>query len=75
MCKYTLSATISSLLRGLTLTENCIAKFSPKFLADRQPRLQRFLRAVMLHPEMGQGGEGSVIGQWVLDTSTQRNAR
>ncbi|GFZ43253.1 hypothetical protein JCM24511_00972 [Saitozyma sp. JCM 24511] len=42
------------------------AKFSPKFLEDRQPRLQRFLRTVMLHPEMGRAGEGSVIGQWII---------
>ncbi|WVR05677.1 hypothetical protein IAU60_002699 [Kwoniella sp. DSM 27419] len=41
------------------------AKFSPKFLEERQPRLQRFLRAVVLHPEMGKGGPGSIIGDWV----------
>ncbi|RSH92668.1 PX domain-containing protein ypt35 [Saitozyma podzolica] len=43
-----------------------MSKFSPKFLEDRQPRLQRFLRTVMLHPEMGRAGEGSVIGQWII---------
>jgi hypothetical protein len=42
------------------------AKFSPEFLEDRRPRLQRFLRTVMLHPEMGIGGEESVVGRWVL---------
>lgn len=43
-----------------------IAKFSPKFLEERQSRLQRFLRGVILHPEMGQGGSGSIVGTWVL---------
>nr|ODO02330.1 hypothetical protein L204_01063 [Cryptococcus depauperatus CBS 7855] len=42
------------------------AKFSPKFLEDRQPRLQRFLRGVMLHPEMGRGGSESIVGAWVI---------
>ncbi|ORY28632.1 Phox homologous domain-containing protein [Naematelia encephala] len=42
-----------------------LSKFNPDFLADRQPRLQRFLRTVLLHPEMGRGGQGSVVGGWV----------
>lgn len=46
-----------------------IAKFSQKFLEDRQVRLQRFLRTVMLHPEMGKGGERSVVGAWILGES------
>ncbi|WVO19724.1 uncharacterized protein IAS62_001014 [Cryptococcus decagattii] len=43
-----------------------IAKFSPEFLEERQFRLQRFLKAIILHPEMGQGGSGSIVGSWVL---------
>lgn len=42
-----------------------MSKFSPEFLEERRPRLQRFLRAVMLHPEMGVGGD-TVVGRWVL---------
>ncbi|KAK4684219.1 hypothetical protein P7C73_g5973, partial [Tremellales sp. Uapishka_1] len=48
------------------LADTTIAKFSAKFLAERQPRLQRFLKAVMLHPEMGAGGEGAVVSRWVV---------
>ncbi|CAD6578293.1 MAG: hypothetical protein TREMPRED_002144 [Tremellales sp. Tagirdzhanova-0007] len=44
-----------------------VAKFSPDFLVDRQPRLQRFLRTVVLHPELGRGGKDSVIGNWLTD--------
>ncbi|ORX34172.1 hypothetical protein BD324DRAFT_636922 [Kockovaella imperatae] len=44
-----------------------MAKFSAKFLADRQSRLGLFLRAVMLHPVMGRGGPNSVVGAWVTD--------
>ncbi len=40
-------------------------KFSPEFLEDRRPRLQRFLRTVALHPEMGQ--KDGVLSRWVLD--------
>ncbi|WWD18119.1 hypothetical protein CI109_102568 [Kwoniella shandongensis] len=43
-----------------------ISKFSEKFLEDRQPRLQRFLKGVVLHPVMGKGGDGSIVGQWVI---------
>lgn len=46
--------------------KNHMRKFSPDFLEDRRPRLQRFLRTVALHPEMGAGGPESVFGQWVL---------
>ncbi|WWC88010.1 uncharacterized protein L201_002912 [Kwoniella dendrophila CBS 6074] len=42
------------------------SKFQPEFLEQRQPRLQRFLRAVILHPEMGKGGKGSIVGDWVV---------
>ncbi|KAL7423671.1 hypothetical protein Q5752_001253 [Cryptotrichosporon argae] len=45
--------------------KNHMSKFSPAFLADRQTRLQRFVRTVALHPEMGRGGD-SVVGRWVL---------
>ncbi|KIS01571.1 hypothetical protein L804_01449 [Cryptococcus deuterogattii 2001/935-1] len=48
-----------------------IAKFSPKFLEERQLRLQRFLRGIILHPEMGQGGSGSIVGSWVLGDRQQ----
>ncbi|WWC60490.1 uncharacterized protein I303_103063 [Kwoniella dejecticola CBS 10117] len=41
------------------------SKFSQEFLEQRQPRLQRFLRAVILHPEMGKGGQASVVGNWI----------
>lgn len=43
-------------------------KFSPEFLEDRRPRLQRFLRTVALHPEMGQGD--GVLSRWVLGTES-----
>lgn len=46
--------------------KNHMRKFSPEFLEDRRPRLQRFLRTVALHPEMGAGGADSVFGLWVL---------
>ncbi|WVF70691.1 hypothetical protein IAT40_005484 [Kwoniella sp. CBS 6097] len=42
------------------------SRFSTKFLEERQPRLQRFLKAVVLHPEMGKGGTDSVVGRWVM---------
>ncbi|WVQ97060.1 hypothetical protein IAU59_004170 [Kwoniella sp. CBS 9459] len=42
------------------------SRFSSKFLEERQPRLQRFLKAVVLHPEMGKGGTDSVVGRWVM---------
>ncbi|WWC96769.1 hypothetical protein V866_003642 [Kwoniella sp. B9012] len=42
------------------------SKFSPEFLEQRQPRLQRFLRSVVLHPEMGKGGERSIVGNWIM---------
>ncbi|WVW80334.1 hypothetical protein I302_102314 [Kwoniella bestiolae CBS 10118] len=42
------------------------SKFSPEFLEQRQPRLQRFLRSVILHPEMGKGGKDSIVGQWIM---------
>ncbi|KAK8865702.1 hypothetical protein IAR55_000847 [Kwoniella newhampshirensis] len=48
-----------------------ISKFSEKFLKDRQPRLQRFLKGVILHPVMGKGGEGSVVGQWVIGPTSE----
>ncbi|KIY56847.1 hypothetical protein I307_03584 [Cryptococcus deuterogattii 99/473] len=48
-----------------------IAKFSPKFLEERQLRLQRFLRGIILHPEMGQGGSGFIVGSWVLGDRQQ----
>ncbi|KLT42093.1 Phox-like protein [Cutaneotrichosporon oleaginosum] len=44
--------------------KNHMHKFSPEFLEERRPRLQRFLRTVALHPEMGQGN--GVLSQWVL---------
>lgn len=44
-----------------------VSKFDPAFLEDRRPRLQWFLRAVMLHPEMGVGGD-TVLGRWILDS-------
>jgi hypothetical protein len=47
-----------------------VAKFSEKLLEDRKPRLQRFLRTVMLHPEMGRGGVGSLISEWVMSGTT-----
>ncbi|TYJ54956.1 hypothetical protein B9479_004368 [Cryptococcus floricola] len=43
-----------------------MTKFSPKFLEDRQIRLQRFLKAVVLHPDMGRGGPDSVVGAWII---------
>ncbi|WVQ85490.1 hypothetical protein IAT38_007655 [Cryptococcus sp. DSM 104549] len=49
-----------------------MSKFSPKFLGDRQPRLQRFLKGVILHPEMGRGGTGSVVGAWVIGEDLPR---
>ncbi|KAL1410903.1 hypothetical protein Q8F55_001846 [Vanrija albida] len=48
--------------------KNHMSKFQPEFLEERRPRLQRFIRTVMLHPEMGVGGDDSVVGQWVLGT-------
>ncbi|WWC68459.1 uncharacterized protein I206_102387 [Kwoniella pini CBS 10737] len=42
------------------------SKFSKEFLEQRQPRLQRFLRCVILHPEMGKGGKNSIVGQWII---------
>ncbi|GMK60031.1 hypothetical protein CspeluHIS016_0902480 [Cutaneotrichosporon spelunceum] len=54
-------------LRGTIPTlpgKNHMHKLSPEFLGDRRPRLQRFLRTVALHPEMGQGD--GVLSQWVL---------
>ncbi|WRT65873.1 uncharacterized protein IL334_002824 [Kwoniella shivajii] len=45
------------------------ARFSRAFLEQRQPRLQRFLRAVVLHPEMGRGGDNSIVGDWVMGNS------
>lgn len=68
-------ATTNSLLaasRDLRpLTALTADKFSPEFLEDRRPRLQRFLRTVMLHPEMGVGGERSVLAQWVISGDKQ----
>ena len=63
-----LSAVLPSVVYLRTNAEICAdsaAKFSSKFLEDRQPRLQRFLRTVMLHPEMGRGGPDSVLAQWI----------
>ncbi|WOO80973.1 PX domain-containing protein YPT35 [Vanrija pseudolonga] len=51
--------------------KNHMSKFQPEFLEERRPRLQRFIRTVMLHPEMGVGGNDSVVGQWVLGTESQ----
>lgn len=47
-----------------------VARFNEKFLADRQPRLQRFLRGVMLHPEMGRAGGHSIVGQWIVNPNS-----
>ncbi|BEI94813.1 uncharacterized protein CcaverHIS019_0703940 [Cutaneotrichosporon cavernicola] len=44
--------------------KNHMHKLSPEFLQDRRPRLQRFLRTVALHPEMGQGD--GAFSRWVL---------
>lgn len=49
-------------------------KFSPEFLEERRPRLQRFLRTVALHPEMGAGGSDSVFGEWVLGDKPRLSA-
>jgi hypothetical protein len=48
-----------------------VARFSDKFLSERQPRLQRFLRGVLLHPEMGRAGERSIAGKWVVDADAR----
>ncbi|WVQ71212.1 hypothetical protein IAR50_000737 [Cryptococcus sp. DSM 104548] len=42
-----------------------MTRFSLKFLNDRRVRLQRFLKGVVLHPEMGRGGPDSVVGTWI----------
>ncbi|BEJ02588.1 hypothetical protein CcaverHIS631_0703830 [Cutaneotrichosporon cavernicola] len=54
--------------------KNHMHKLSPEFLQDRRPRLQRFLRTVALHPEMGQGD--GAFSRWVLASgSTPETAR
>lgn len=53
------------LILGRVNLSDVAAKFSPKFLGDRQPRLQRFLRTVVLHPQMGAGGGNSPIYRWI----------
>lgn len=40
-----------------------LAKFEPKFLDDRQSRLQYWLRTVLLHPDLG---DCEVCRNWVL---------
>lgn len=59
------------LMHVLTLCCTTSAKFSPEFLEERQFRLQRFLKGIILHPEMGQGGSGSIVGSWVLGDRQQ----
>ncbi|BEJ18069.1 hypothetical protein CspHIS471_0703460 [Cutaneotrichosporon sp. HIS471] len=48
--------------------KNHMHKLSPEFLQDRRPRLQRFLRTVALHPEMGQGD--GPFSHWVLGSGS-----
>jgi hypothetical protein len=52
-----------------------VARFSDKFLSERQPRLQRFLRGVLLHPEMGRAGERSIAGKWVVDADARADGK